>query len=80
MELYRAKTVLWNPTVKDYKKKNAVADTWQRIQVSLGLKFAVTELKNESLMRTYRVDSKKIKVSIRSRASLDKGHVGFAWS
>lgn len=74
LELYQAEPVLWNPTVKDHKNRNAVADAWQRIQVSLGLKYAVAELKKkrESLMSTYRLYTKKIKDSIRSGASSDE--------
>ncbi|KAJ8942442.1 hypothetical protein NQ314_010071 [Rhamnusium bicolor] len=74
LELYQAEPLLWNPTHRQHKNRNAVADAWQRVQSSFSLPCAVPDLKKkrESLMTTYRTHNNRTKQSIRSGAGTDE--------
>lgn len=71
LELYQAEVLLWNPSTRNHKNRNAVADAWQRIQQKFSMNCTILELKKkrESLMSTYRLYQKKTKESVRSGAS-----------
>ena len=71
LELYQAEVLLWNPSTRNHKNRNSVADAWQRIQQKFSMNCTIPEFKKkrESSMSTYRLYQKKTKESIRSGAS-----------
>lgn len=62
IELLQTEPVIWDFRNKDYKKKVAVQEAWQRIQNSFPLPYSLEELKRKRnmLMTSYRAHLKKI--------------------
>lgn len=74
LRLYESEPVIWNPKEPLHKNRNAVADAWKRIEVSLSIKCSVQELKKkkESLMATFRPLLNKVKASMKTGKGADE--------
>lgn len=57
--MYRTKTVLWDPTDKDYYKKHMKEDAWQNIAISVGKMADVCKKKLVSLLASHRREKAK---------------------
>ncbi|KAJ8973885.1 hypothetical protein NQ317_019298 [Molorchus minor] len=56
LECYENEPVIWNASLPNHKNRNDVCDAWKRIEVKMGQKYTVTELKKkkDSLMASFR--------------------------
>lgn len=74
LELYQTEIVVWDPTHRQHKNRNSVADAWERIKNSFSIKCSVSELKKkkESLMSTYRSHVGKRRQSQHSGSGADE--------
>nr|CAH7729541.1 unnamed protein product [Callosobruchus chinensis] len=73
LECYENEPVIWNASLPTHKNRN-IYDAWKRIEVKMGHKYTVTELKKkkDSLMASFRACLNKVKQSLKSGAGTDE--------
>nr|CAH7752966.1 unnamed protein product [Callosobruchus chinensis] len=74
LERYENEPVIWNASLPTHKNRNDIYDAWKRIEVKMGNKYTVTELKKkkDSLMASFRACLNKVKQSLKSGAGTDE--------
>nr|CAH7765262.1 unnamed protein product [Callosobruchus chinensis] len=74
LECYENEPVIWNASLPTHKNRNDIYDAWKRIEVKMGHKYTVTELKKkkDSLMASFRACLNKVKQSLKSGAGTDE--------
>lgn len=74
LDLYEKEPSIWNPNDPQYKDRNHLQESWQKISDNLSVKLPITELKRkrDSLMSTYRKLSTKVRRSQKSESDIDE--------
>ncbi|CAH1975903.1 unnamed protein product [Acanthoscelides obtectus] len=82
LEFYQSEPCLWDPSDENHKRKEKLADAWNRISESTGKSVAELKKKKDSLMATFRGHLRRKKASIRSGAGGDDIYkpIWFAYS
>ncbi|KAJ8939893.1 hypothetical protein NQ318_023233 [Aromia moschata] len=74
IELYQAENCIWNPRNKHHKNKNLVNDAWKRISGIMGVPVHEVKKKKESLMTSFRGNSKNKLLSMKSGCGEDDAY------
>lgn len=74
LERYENEPIIWNASVPNHKNRNDVYDAWKRIELKMGQKYSVTELKKkkDSLMASFRACLNKVRQSLKNGAGTEE--------
>lgn len=71
LEIYQCYPIIWDPKHCEHKDRNKVHDAWNEISEKLNTPVKELKSKKDSLMTTYRMHKRKIKLSEQSGAGSD---------
>ncbi|XP_072399248.1 uncharacterized protein [Diabrotica undecimpunctata] len=73
LHFYEEESIIWNAGHNDHKNRNLTHDAWKRIEINMGGRYSVDELKKkkDSLMSSFRFCHNKVKESTKSGAGTD---------
>uniref|UniRef100_A0A1B6DD16 MADF domain-containing protein n=1 Tax=Clastoptera arizonana TaxID=38151 RepID=A0A1B6DD16_9HEMI len=76
LEFYENEPIIWNSSLSNHKNRIEIYDAWKRIEIKMGNKFSIAELKKkkDSLMASFRACVKKVKECNKSGAGSDEIH------